>query len=137
MRQEIQQRMNESIRNTTLYNELFDLVVSTTETSFNESAVMIYDNGFKVEASNIVVTIICNDNVYNTISVSIDYTPTNSRVADLDINIQGVMNETYHTIPKACRTAIYGYANDLYDALEEFINTEDIPSNIEEEPFNE
>lgn len=137
MRQEIQQRMNESIRNTTLYNELFDLVVSTTETSFNESAVMIYDNGFRVEANNIVVTIICNDNAYNTISVSIDYTPTNSRIADLDINIQGVMNETYHTIPKACRAAIYGYANDLYDALEEFINTANIPSNIEEEPLNE
>lgn len=137
MRQEIQQRMNESIRNTTLYNELFDLVVSTTETSFNESAVMIYDNGFRVEANNIVVTIICNDNAYNTISVSIDYTPTNSRIADLDINIQGVMNETYHTIPKACRAAIYGYANDLYDALEEFIDTANIPSNIEEEPLNE
>ena len=137
MRQEIQQRMNESIRNTTLYNELFDLVVSTTETSFNESAVMIYDNGFRVEANNIVVTIICNDNAYNTISVSIDYTPINSRIADLDINIQGVMNETYHTIPKACRAAIYAYANDLYDALEEFIDTANIPSNIEEEPLNE
>ena len=137
MKPEIQQRMNDAIRNTTLYNTLFDLVVTTTEESFSETATCIYENGFKVSTSNLDITIICNDNVYNTISASIDYTPTNSRVADLDINIQGVMNETYHTIPKACRAAIYGYANDLYDALEGFIDTEEIPVNNEEDLPNE
>lgn len=128
MRPEIQERMDKAIRNTRLYNELFDLIVTTTEVSFSESAEQTAENQFKViydSALDIQVT--CNDNEYNTITVNIIHNQVGC-VATLSINIHGTMEESYHNIPRTYRMTIYDYADAISEALEQFINDINTPA---------
>lgn len=123
MKPGIQKRMDDAIANTTLYNELFDLIVTTTETSFSETATELMDNCYRVTYDNkLEIIITCNDNVNNTLSVSVNYTPASQHIADFGISITGNLEETYHTVPRAVRSALFGYADDIAEALDSFID---------------
>jgi hypothetical protein len=70
--------------------------------------------------------ITCSDNDYATINVNIDYqvdTGNMQRVADLNVNIDGVYyEETYHSIPRAIRSAVFDIVNDVIDAVCGFLD---------------
>lgn len=122
MRPEIQERMDKAIRNTRLYNELFDLIVTTTEVSFSESAQQVNENQFRVDyQSALDIQVICNDNEYNTLTINVMYNSTDL-VAVLNVTIHGTMEESYHNVPRVYRMTIYDYADAVSEALDSFIN---------------
>ena len=45
-----------------------------------------------------------------------------ARIADLQINIHGQIEETYHSIPRAIRRAVMSYVDDIFDAVDGWIN---------------
>lgn len=127
MRPEIQERMDKAIRNTRLYNELFDLIVTTTEVSFSESAQQVNENQFRVDyQSALDIQVICNDNEYNTLTINVMYNSTDL-VAVLNVTIHGTMEESYHNVPRAYRMTIYDYAGAVSEALEQYINDQNTP----------
>ena len=126
MKPEIQKRMNDAIASTTIINQLFDLIVETSETSFDRTATFSYGNQFSINTDLLAVRIVCNDNMFNTLSINIDYVPTMIHIADFNVTATGTFDESYHNVPKACRNAVFTYASDVSDALESFINENDL-----------
>lgn len=127
MRKSIEERMERQIVKTRKYNGMFDAAVTATEVATSASAVESMDNQYTVSANNLTTFIMCTDNDYSTINVSIDYqTPTaNTRVADLTINVDGVYEENYHSIPRAIRTDVFDIINEVIDEVTEFIENFD------------
>jgi hypothetical protein len=124
MKPSIQERMQRQINLATTYNTLFDLIVETTETSFSATATNPADNQYNVLTESLQVNVICNDNEYNTISVFI-YNPAvteNVQIGVLQININGDMDESMHNTPRALRRAVNDYIDDVYDALDSWID---------------
>ena len=126
MKPEIQKRMNDAIASTTIINQLFYLIVETSETSFDRTAAFSYGNQFSINTDLLAVRIVCNDNMFNTLSINIDYVPTMIHIADFNVTATGTFDESYHNVPKACRNAVFTYASDVSDALESFINENDL-----------
>ena len=60
MKPTIQERMERQIALTTKYNQLFDLIVTTTETSLGITATNPADNQYNVEDTDLVISIVCN-----------------------------------------------------------------------------
>ena len=130
MKPGIQERMNNQIQKATIYNTLFDVVVTTSEESLGVTAVNPADNQYNLETVNFVSLITCNDNEWNTITIGIDDVAlgTQARIADLQINIHGDIEEVYHNSPRSIRKAVMDYVDDIFDAVEQWIN----PNNLEE-----
>jgi hypothetical protein len=124
MKQSIQERMNRQINLATTYNTLFDLIVETTETSFSATATNPADNQYNVLTEGLQVNVICNDNEYNTITVFIYNLAVteNVQIGVLQININGDIDESLHNIPRALRRAVNDYIDDVYDALDSWID---------------
>lgn len=124
MKPEIQARMNKGIADCTAYNTLFNLLVETSETALEVTATMLDSNQWEVNGEAISVGIVCNDNEYNTCVITIKETSTGQAVGYLNINIHGQINEEYHSLPRSIRQAVYGYVDEIYDAVEGWINPE-------------
>ena len=124
MKPSIQERMERQIALATTYNTLFDLMVTTTETSFSATATNPADNQYNVQTESLQVNVICNDNEYNTISVFIYNLAVteNVQIGVLQININGDIDESLHNIPRALRRAVNDYIDDVYDALDSWID---------------
>ena len=124
MKPSIQERMQRQINLATTYNTLFDLVVETTETSFSATATNPADNQYNVQTESLQVNVICNDNEYNTISVFIYNLAVteNVQIGVLQININGDIDESLHNIPRALRRAVNDYIDDVYDAIDSWID---------------
>ena len=126
MRQAIEERMNRQIEKSRTYNGMFDAAVSAVETAASGSAVQVSDNQFSVTSNTLTTYITCSDNDYATINVNIDYqtgTGNMQRVANLNVNIDGVYyEETYHSIPRAIRSAVFDIVNDVIDAVCGFLD---------------
>ena len=124
MKQSIQERMNNQIAKATTYNTLFDIVVCTSEESLSTQSTNPADNQYVIITQNFNTSIVCNDNDYNTITVSIDVPAldTGARVADVQINIFGQMEEDYHNIPRAIRSTVFGLVDDIYEAVQGWID---------------
>ena len=124
MKPSIQERMQRQINLATTYNTLFDLVVETTETSFSATATNPADNQYNVQTESLQVNVICNDNEYNTISVFIYNLAVteNVQIGVLQININGDIDESLHNIPRALRRAVNDYIDNIYDALDSWID---------------
>lgn len=124
MKQSIQERMETQIGLTTLYNTLFDLIVTTTETSFETQSTNPTDNMYVVSTDSLRIDVICNDNQYNTITVNIisklDSNETN--IGTVQININGDIDESMHNIPRAVRRTINDYIEAIYEVIDEWIN---------------
>lgn len=130
MKPSIQERMERQIGLATTYNTLFDLIVTTTETSFSVTATNPADNQYNVETVDIRINVICNDNDYNTITIYI-YNPAtleNPQIGVLQINKNGDMDESLHNVPRAMRRIINDYIDDIYDALDSWIDELENPS---------
>lgn len=128
MKPGIQERMNNQIQKSTIYNALFDVVVTTSEESLGATAVNPADNQYNLETVNFVSMITCNDDEWNTITIGIDDLAlgTQARVADLRINIHGDIEEVYHNIPRSIRSAVMNYVNDIFEAVERWINSDNL-----------
>ena len=126
MKPSIQERMQRQINLATTYNTLFDLVVETTETSFSATATNPADNQYNVQTESLQVNVICNDNEYNTISVFIYNLAVteNVQIGVLQININGDIDESLHNIPRAMRRAVNDYIDDVYDAIDSWIDNQ-------------
>ena len=127
MKPTIQERMERQIALTTKYNQLFDLMVTTSETSFDTTSTNPADNQYNIDDTDVTVSIICNDNQYNIITIYIN-TPAateNPQIGVLSINIDGDMDESLHNIPRAIRRKVNDYIDDLYDALDSWIDNEE------------
>lgn len=124
MKPSIEERMNNQIAKTRVYNTLFDIVVTTSETSLGVVSTNPASNQYNLDTTNFNVGIVCNDNDWNTISVFIDdpAIPEQARVADLQINIHGNIEETYHNIPRSIRRAVMDYVDDIFEAVESWID---------------
>ena len=125
MRQAIEERMNGQIEKSRTYNGMFDAAVTAVETATSGSAVQVSDNQFSVTSNTLTTYITCSDNDYATINVNIDYqadTGNMQRVADLNVNINGAYEETYHSIPRAIRSAVFDIVNDVIDAVCGFLD---------------
>jgi hypothetical protein len=124
MKPSIQERMQRQINLATTYNTLFDLIVETTETSFSATATNPADNQYNVQTESLQVNVICNDNEYNTISVFIYNLAVteNVQIGVLQININGDIDESLHNIPRALRRAVNDYIDDVYDAIDSWID---------------
>ena len=124
MKPSIQERMTRQINLATTYNTLFDLIVETTETSFSVTATNPADNQYNVLTESLQVNVICNDNEYNTITVFIYNLAVteNVQIGVLQININGDMDESLHNIPRAVRRIVNDYIDDVYDALDSWID---------------
>jgi hypothetical protein len=124
MKPSIQERMQRQINLATTYNTLFDLVVETTETSFSATATNPADNQYNVLTEGLQVNVICNDNEYNTVSVFIYNLAVteNVQIGVLQININGDIDESLHNIPRALRRAVNDYIDDVYDAIDSWID---------------
>ena len=127
MKPSIQERMERQVALATTYNTLFDLMVTTTETSLGITATCPMDNQYVVTDTDIEVVVICNDNQYNTITIYINNlaVTTDSQVGTLQININGDMDESLHNVPRAIRRKVNTYIDDLYDALDSWIDNND------------
>ena len=127
MKPSIQERMERQIALTTKYNQLFDLIVTTAEESLSITATNPADNQYNVEDTDLVVSIICNDTQYNTVTVYINNPAAieNPQVGVLTININGDMDESLHNIPRAIRRKINDFIDDIYDALDSWIDNEE------------
>ena len=128
MKPSIEERMNNQIQKTTLYNTLFDVVVTTSEDSLGVTSTNPASNQYNLETVAFSVGVICNDNEWNTVTLFIDDNAlgTQARIADLQINIHGDIEETYHNIPRAIRSAVMNYVDDIFEAVEQWVN----PNNI-------
>jgi len=127
MRQAIEERMNRQIEKSRTYNGMFDAAVSAVESAASGSAVQVSDNQFSVTSNTLTTYITCSDNDYATINVNIDYqtgTGNMQRVADLNVNIDGAYEETYHSIPRAIRSAVFDIVNDVIDAVCGFLDNQ-------------
>lgn len=126
MKPSIQERMQRQINLATTYNTLFDLIVETTETSFSATATNPADNQYNVQTESLQVNVICNDNEYNTVTVFIYNTAVteNVQIGVLQININGDMDESMHNIPRALRRIVNDYIDDVYNALDSWIDTQ-------------
>jgi hypothetical protein len=124
MKQSIQERMNNQIAKTTAYNTLFDVVVTAAEESLSQTSTNPADNQYNITTTDFETGIICNDNDWNTITVYINdpALQEGGRIADLQININGQIEETYHSIPRAIRRAVMSYVDDIFDAVEGWID---------------
>lgn len=124
MKQSIQERMETQIGLTTLYNTLFDLIVTTTETSLATQSTNPTENMYIVTTDSLRIDVICNDNQYNTITVNIigKISETESNVGTLQININGDIDESLHNIPRTIRKSINDYIDDIYDAVDGWID---------------
>lgn len=127
MKPTIQERMERQIALTTKYNQLFDLMVTTSETSFDTTSTNPADNQYNIDDTDVTVSIICNDNQYNTITIYINNPAAteNPQIGVLSINIDGDMDESLHNIPRAIRRKVNDYIDDLYDALDSWIDNEE------------
>lgn len=126
MKPSIQERMERQIALATTYNTLFDLMVTTTETSFSVTATNPADNQYNVETADIRVNVICNDNDYSTITIYI-YNPAtleNPQIGVLQISKNGDMDESMHNIPRALRKIVNDYIDDVYNALDSWIDNQ-------------
>lgn len=127
MRPSIEERMNRQIEKSRTYNGMFDAAVSAVETAGSESAVEVADNQYTVTSNALTTYITCSDNDYATINVNIDYqtgTGNMQRVADMNVNIDGAYEETYHSIPRAIRSAVFDIVNDVIDAVCGFLDNQ-------------
>lgn len=124
MKQSIQERMETQIGLTTLYNTLFDLIVTTTETSFETQSTNPTDNMYVVSKDSLRIDVICNDNQYNTITVNIINTidSNETNIGTVQININGDIDESMHNIPRAVRRTINDYIEAVYEVIDEWIN---------------
>lgn len=131
MKQSIQERMNNQIQKTTLYNTLFDVVVTTSEESLGVISSQPADNQYNLTTTDFAVAVVCNDNDWNTVSIYIDDPALNeqARIADLQINVHGDIEEVYHNIPRSIRKAVMNYVDDIFDAIEQWINIEEENNN--------
>lgn len=127
MRPSIEERMNRQIEKAETYNGMFDAGVSAVETATSETAVEVADNQYTVTSNALTTYITCSDNDYATISVNIDYQGAAGmqRVADLTVNVDGVYEETYHSIPRAIRSTVFNIVNDVIDAICGYIEGEE------------
>lgn len=130
MRPSIEERMNRQIEKAETYNGMFDAGVTAVETATSATAVEVADNQYTVTSNGLTTYITCTDNDYATINVGIDYQAAGGmqRVADLTVNVDGVYEETYHSIPRSIRTAVFGIINDVIDAICEFLDEQNIVS---------
>jgi len=124
MKQSIQERMETQIGLTTLYNTLFDLIVTTTETSFETQSTNPTDNMYVVSTDSLRIDVICNDNQYNTITVNIisKFDSNETNIGTVQININGDIDESMHNIPRAVRRTINDYIEAIYEVIDEWIN---------------
>ena len=124
MKTSIQERMERQIALATTYNTLFDLMVTTTETSFSVTATNPADNQYNVETADIRVNVICNDNDYSTITIYI-YNPAtleNPQIGVLQISKNGDMDESLRNVPRTMRRLVNDYIDDIYEALDSWID---------------
>jgi hypothetical protein len=133
MRPSIEERMNRQIEKSRTYNGMFDAGVTALETATSESAVEVADNQYTVTSNTLTSYITCSDNDYATISVNIDYQTANGmqRVADLTVNVNGIYEETYHSIPRAIRSAVFNIINDVIDAVCGFLDDQNYSDAID------
>lgn len=131
MKPSIEERMNNMITKTTQYNTLFDVVVTTSEESLGITSSNPTDNQYNLITTDFTVAVVCNDNDWNTVSIYIDDPALGdqSRVADLQINVHGDIEEIYHNIPRSIRRAVMNYVDDIFEAIEQWINTEEENNN--------
>ena len=135
MRQAIEERMNRQIEKSRTYNGMFDAAVTAVETAASGSAVQVSDNQFSVTSNTLTTYITCSDNDYATINVNIDYqagTGNMQRVADLNVNIDGAYEETYHSIPRAIRSAVFDIVNDVIDAVCGFLDNQNYSDAVDD-----
>ena len=124
MKPSIQERMERQIALATTYNTLFDLMVTTTETSLEATATNPADNQYNIDTTDLNINVVCNDNQYNTITIYL-YNPASQeggQLGVLQININGDMDESLHNIPRAIRRKVNDYIDDIYDALDSWID---------------
>lgn len=127
MKPGIEERMNNMITKTRLYNTLFDVVVTGSETSLGVVSTNPSDNQYNLTTTDFNAAVVCNDNDWNTVSVYIDDPSLGdqARVANLQINSHGDIEETYHNIPRSIRRAVMSYVDDIFDAVDGWINTDE------------
>lgn len=134
MKPGIERRMTEQIEKTKVYNTLFDVVVEASEVSLKTPSTNPGDNQYVITTAEFTSTIICNDNEWNTISVYIDIPELGDqgRIANLQINAHGNIEETYHNVPRSIRKSVMDYVDDVFEAIEGMIN-----ANTKEDTINE
>lgn len=127
MKPSIQERMQNQIAKTTAYNTLFDVVVTAAEESLSQTATNPAENQYDIATTDFTTGIICNDNDWNTITLYIDDPSSGegTRIADLQINIHGNIEENYHNIPRSIRRAVMSYVDDIYDAVENWVDSQE------------
>ena len=123
MKQSIQERMNRQIELATGYNTLFDLIVTTTETSLETVSTSPADNQYNIVATDVEADVVCNDTQYNTVTVYIyDLNNEHSQIGTLAISLNGDMDESLHNVPRSIRRIVNNYIDDIYDALDSWID---------------
>lgn len=127
MKPSIQERMQNQIAKTTAYNTLFDVVVTAAEDSLSQTSTNPTENQYEIATTDFTTGIICNDNDWNTISLYINDPALGegARIADLQINIHGNIEENYHNIPRSIRRAVMAYVDDIYDAVESWVDSQE------------
>lgn len=117
MKPEIEQRMQTEITNATKWNQLFDTIVGVTETVFETTTTFVSDNMFEgtptVGTTKLRINIVCNDNAWDTIIVSINNFETDERYESLTIDLQGNIREEGVRIPRSIRSTIYEYIDEI------------------------
>lgn len=130
MKQSIQERMERQINLATSCNTLFDLIVTTTETSFSTQSTNPADNQYNVITSTVEADVICNDSQYNTITVYIyDIENEHAQIGTLSISLNGDMDESLHNVPRSIRRIVNDYIDDVYDALDSWIDEQNNSGN--------
>lgn len=135
MKQSIQERMERQIALATKFNTIFDIVVTASEVSLEATSTNPSENRYDVANEYLNTQIVCNDNDWNTVVVYI-IDPArqgeSANVGTLTINGNGEIDETLHNIPRAIRRIVNDYIDDIYEAIEEWIDGESEPDGGDE-----
>lgn len=135
MKQSIQERMERQIALATKFNTIFDIIVTASETSLGASSTNPSENRYDVANEYLNTQIVCNDNDWNTVVVYIidpSRQGESANIGTLTINGNGEIDETLHNIPRAIRRIVNDYIDDIYEAIEEWINDEGEPDGGDE-----
>lgn len=125
MKEVIRRRLERAITVETKINELFDLLLTTTETTFEtESSMQGSDARFVVKTAELSVYVTCNDQVYDSVRIDVYGIDDITKYTTVLTTIGGKFEENSESIPKSVRKIIKDFIETLNDVFDEFIDSD-------------
>lgn len=129
MKSEIQEYMEERIHEIRSQNTMFDIAVSTIETSFDTEMTAETETQFSLMTDKWRIQVSLDESLYDgivTVSFNRATVEGIARIGSMTITSQGVMNEAYHNIDTTeNRSEIYTVFSSIFAKVKQYIDGDD------------